>query len=301
MCVVVAEAAPRTVAMPMYDQWCYYYRLSVVMLFEGLPRGSYTARIWLDELLPTRQFTRRPAPPGIQARALPSRLATRALKTVTTTFDAPGVDQRRRPSLVRFACMCGRSVVREQSVRRRPHGRGGCLLTPPSITPSAAAGLLIVFDRAARARLTRPPPSKRFEDFEADGDVVFSVDPLRAQGPLKLWLSYSLVMRGTWADQSKPLASAAAHEPTLCATLGEERQAVSVVAPLKHEDDLIRRQQGLPGVAFRLEDDAAASSGVSASWAGDGHEMSQRCAGCGTVAAQLGLLRCSRCKVTFYW
>jgi len=52
----------------MYDQWCYYYRLSVVMLFEGLPRGSYTARIWLDALQPNREFTRRPAPPGIQVR-----------------------------------------------------------------------------------------------------------------------------------------------------------------------------------------------------------------------------------------
>jgi hypothetical protein len=70
----VAEAAPRTVALPMYDQWCYYYRLSVVMLFEGLPRGSYTARIWLDELQPNRQFTRRPAPPGIQVLAAPQQI-----------------------------------------------------------------------------------------------------------------------------------------------------------------------------------------------------------------------------------
>ena len=78
-----------------------------------------------------------------------------------------------------------------------------------------------------------------------------------------------------------------------------------MVAPLKHEDDLIRRQQGIAGVAFRDSDDASlvgASSGVGVSWEGDGHEeMSQRCAKCGTVAAQLSLLRCSRCKAAYYW
>jgi hypothetical protein len=124
---------------------------------------------------------------------------------------------------------------------------------------------------------------------------------LRVQGPLKLWLSYSLVMRGTWADQNKPLAAAAAHEPTRHAALRVEGQAVSVVAPLKHEDDLIRRQQGIAGVAFRCDDGASAHSAMGTSCEADGHEESQRCARCGTVAVQVGLLRCSRCKTAYYW
>jgi hypothetical protein len=66
---VGAEAGTtRTAAVPLYDQWCYYYRLSVVMLFEQLPRGCYTARVWVDALQPSREFTRQPAPPGVQVR-----------------------------------------------------------------------------------------------------------------------------------------------------------------------------------------------------------------------------------------
>jgi hypothetical protein len=69
------------------------------------------------------------------------------------------------------------------------------------------------------------------------------------QGPVKLWLSYALVMGGTWAERSRPLAAAAAHEEPPAPHAAQLE--VAVVAPLKHEDDLIRRQQGLAGLAFR--------------------------------------------------
>ena len=56
------------------------------------------------------------------------------------------------------------------------------------------------------------------------------------QGPLKLWLSYSLVMRGTWADQSRPLAATAAHEPTPRTTTERDVRTVALcLEPLAPE------------------------------------------------------------------
>ena len=50
-------------ATPLFDRWCYYYRLSVALLVEGLPWGRYTARIFLDAEPPDRSIATRPAPP----------------------------------------------------------------------------------------------------------------------------------------------------------------------------------------------------------------------------------------------
>ncbi|KAK3236737.1 hypothetical protein CYMTET_53136 [Cymbomonas tetramitiformis] len=50
----------------IFDQWSYYYRLSVIMLYETLPAGSYEVKISLEETSPNRTKTRRPCPPGVQ-------------------------------------------------------------------------------------------------------------------------------------------------------------------------------------------------------------------------------------------
>jgi lysophospholipase L1-like esterase len=49
----------------LFDQWCYYYRLSVVLLAEGLPHGRYSARISLDVTPPDRSVAKRPLQPAV--------------------------------------------------------------------------------------------------------------------------------------------------------------------------------------------------------------------------------------------
>lgn len=116
--------------------------------------------------------------------------------------------------------------------------------------------------------------------------------PPGIQGDLKLWLSYYLVMGGTWADQSQTIA-ASPHPTSLAADPAPNRCSTTVVAPLKHEDDLIRRQQGVAGKAFHSQE----THNVVLS---DEDVLVEECASCGTRGAELSLLRCSRCKITYY-
>jgi lysophospholipase L1-like esterase len=49
----------------LFDRWCYYYRLSVVLLAEGLPPGRYSARISLEAATPDRSVAKRPLQPAV--------------------------------------------------------------------------------------------------------------------------------------------------------------------------------------------------------------------------------------------
>lgn len=48
----------------LFDSWCYYYRLGVVILAEGLPAGSHTLRLRLSAAGPDRSCLKRPLSAG---------------------------------------------------------------------------------------------------------------------------------------------------------------------------------------------------------------------------------------------
>jgi hypothetical protein len=63
-----SDDAPAPVAVQhhvLFDQWSYYYRLSVVQLAEGLPSGRYSARISLERAPPDRSVAKRPLQPTV--------------------------------------------------------------------------------------------------------------------------------------------------------------------------------------------------------------------------------------------
>jgi hypothetical protein len=49
----------------LFDQWSYYYRLSVALLVEGLPAGRYRARITLESAPPERACAKRALQPTV--------------------------------------------------------------------------------------------------------------------------------------------------------------------------------------------------------------------------------------------
>jgi len=57
--------AETTTSVNLFDQHCYYYRLSVVLLATGLPAGRHTARITLDASPPSRTVAKRPLQPTV--------------------------------------------------------------------------------------------------------------------------------------------------------------------------------------------------------------------------------------------
>ena len=52
--------------LALFDRWCYYYRLSVVLIASDLPHGAYTARMSLLDNTPDRAVAKKDAPPGVQ-------------------------------------------------------------------------------------------------------------------------------------------------------------------------------------------------------------------------------------------
>lgn len=62
--IVLENGGTVPVRRNLFDCWCYYYRLGVIILAEGLPPGSHMLRAWLSPSPPDRSVLKRPLPRG---------------------------------------------------------------------------------------------------------------------------------------------------------------------------------------------------------------------------------------------
>ena len=54
------DGGARVATVPLLDRWAYYWRLSVVLLVEGLPPGEHRARLTLEVERPDRSVLKKP-------------------------------------------------------------------------------------------------------------------------------------------------------------------------------------------------------------------------------------------------
>ncbi|KAK3236395.1 hypothetical protein CYMTET_53462 [Cymbomonas tetramitiformis] len=115
-------------------------------------------------------------------------------------------------------------------------------------------------------------------------------------------------MGGTWRSTARTLTDFPAHsrETGVTATANPDAQTgegvkAPVVTTLKHEDDVIRRQHGLPGMFFHSELEGVCEMNAPHEVAvGDNVEACATCGKTNGESPSTTLFRCSRCKVVYY-